>query len=234
VFVTAVTRLGIGLLLVPLLVTPVASADSPLRVIVTGDSMMEPLDRLLEPPVEEVGGRLISDPRPGTGILSPFTFDWQKHARRQVKRYRPQLTVMFIGPNDSNRVRTDDGREVACCRRAWIDEYAQRVERMMRTYRRESRGWIYWLTLPTPVEPHDAPFAAINLAIAEAADAVGSHARAVDTVPVISPGNKFRRRIRYRGRMVRVRDRDGVHLTTAGSRIVMRLVRQTMRADGLL
>lgn len=196
--------------------------------------MMEPLDRLLAPPVKEAGGRLISDPRPGTGILSPSIFDWQKHARRQVKRHRPQLTVMFIGPNDSPRVRTDDGREVACCRRAWIDEYAQRVARMMRTYRRDSRAWIYWLTLPTPVEPHDERFAAINFAIAQAAEDVGSQARVVDTVPVISPGDKFRRRIRYRGRMVRVRDRDGVHLTTAGSRIVMRLVRRTMRADGLL
>lgn len=228
------TRFAIAVLLLGLLAVPAASADAKPRVLVTGDSMMQPLDRLLEPPVEEAGGRVFSDPRPGTGLLSPSIFDWQEHAHRQMKRRRPHLTVMFIGPNDSNRVRTDGGREVACCRRAWIDEYAERVARMMRTYRRRSRAWVYWLTLPTPVEPHAARFAAINYAIAQAAEDVGSHARAVDTVPVISPGNKFRRKIRYRGRMVRVRDRDGVHLTTAGSRIVMRLIRGTMRADGLL
>jgi hypothetical protein len=56
----------------------------------------------------------------------------------------------------------------------------------------------------------------------------------VDTVPTLSPGNRFRRKLRYRGRTVVARDGDGVHLTTAGSRIARDLVVRAMRADGLL
>ena len=54
----------------------------------------------------------------------------------------------------------------------------------------------------------------------------------VDTVPVLSPNNRFRRKLRYRGRSVVVRDGDGVHLTTAGARMARDLVVRAMRADG--
>lgn len=223
------------LLLAPALGAPASAAEAPpLRVLVTGDSLMQPLDRLLKPSVKRAGGRLFSDPRPGTGITNPITLDWLRHARRQARRRRPRATVMFIGANDSYELRAEDGRTVACCRRAWIDAYARRVGRMMRSYRRGSRAYVYWLTLPTPQEPHRRRFAAINFAIGQAAAAVGPGVSVVDTVPALSPGNRYRRRLRYRGRMVVVRDRDGVHLTTAGSRIAADLVRRAMRLDGLL
>ena len=214
---------------------PAHAADTPrARVLVTGDSMMQPLDEMLEPRVEREAGRLISDPRPGTGVASRSPLDWVGHAKRQMRRHRPRATVMLIGPNDSGALRTSDGREVRCCRRAWIDAYAQRVAKLMRIFQRDGRAYVYWLTLPTPVEPHRDRFIAINIAIEQAAAEVAGQARVVDTVPVLSPGNEFRRRIRYRGRTVVVRDRDGVHLTNAGSRIAARLVQRAMRADGLL
>jgi hypothetical protein len=56
----------------------------------------------------------------------------------------------------------------------------------------------------------------------------------VDTIPALSPGNRYRRRVRYRGKTVVVRGRDGVHLTTAGARIARDLVVRAMRADGVL
>jgi hypothetical protein len=216
------------------LALPARAADPPLRVLVTGDSMMQPLDEILRKPVKRAGGRVVSDPRPGTGLSNRIAFDWQRHAKRQMRRHRPRATVMLIGPNDSYAMRGADGREVSCCRRAWIDAYAERAARMMRTYRRRGRAFVYWLTLPTPVEPHRQRFAAINIAIEQAAGEAGSRVRVVDLVPVLSPGNRFRRKLRYRGRRVVVRDRDGVHLTNAGSRIASDAVRRAMRRDGLL
>ena len=87
------------------------------------------------------------------------------------------------------------GPRVACCRRAWIDAYADRVERMMRTYMRRKRRPVYWLTLPAPRQPERrTQFLAINYAIAQAARKAGGKAHVVDTVPVLSPNNEFHRK----------------------------------------
>lgn len=222
-------------MLLLLLCLPAAVAEAGPRVLVTGDSMVQPLDELLAKPVKRVDGRVKRDPRPGTALTRPIVLDWEKHARKQAREHRPKATVMFIGAGDTEKLKSEDGPRVACCSRAWVDAYSERVARMMRSYMRKKRAYVYWLTLPAPrQQKHQKRFLAINFAIAQAAEEVGGKARAVDTVPVLSPGNDFRRKLRYRGKMVVVRDGDGIHLTTAGSKIARDIVVRAMRADGLL
>src|SRR5215212_2572067 len=181
-------------------------------------------------PVERAGGRALKDARPATAITRPLILDWVKHARRQVRKYRPRATVVFIGAGDTEPLPSAAGPQVACCRRAWIDAYAERVEQMMRTYTRRRRSQVYWLTLPAPRQrSRRQQFLAINYAIRQAARKAGAKAHVVDTVPVLSPNNEFRRTRRYHDKRVVVRDGDGVHLTTAGSRMVRDLVVGTMR-----
>ena len=228
-------RLAPGLVAAALLLLAAAPADARLRVLTTGDSLVQPLDDLMVKPVERAGGRALKDPRPATAITRPLILDWVKHARKQVRKYRPSATVVFIGAGDTEPLPSAGGPLVACCRRAWIDAYADRVERMMRTYMRRERHHVYWLTLPAPRQESRRPqFLAINYAIRQAARKAGPNAHVVDTVPVLSPRNRFRRKRRYHGRRVVVRDGDGVHLTTAGSRMVRDLVARTMRRDGVL
>jgi hypothetical protein len=107
---------------------------------------------------------------------------------------------------------------------------------MMRHYARDGAGFVYWLTLPTPrPETQARRMAGVNLALEQAAAAANrERVRLVDTIPALSPGNEYRRKVRYRGRTVVVRGRDGVHLTTAGARIARDLVVRAMRADGVL
>ena len=221
------------LVLVALAVPPTASAAP--RVLATGDSMVQPLDKLLVPPVERAGGRVKRDAHPGTNLTRPLVFDWVRHARRQVKRDRPHATVMFIGANDFEPLKAEDGREVDCCGRSWIAAYARRVGQLMSIYRRDGRAKVYWLTHPAPRKPdHARRVAAINAAIAQAGEEAAEGVKVVDTVPALSPGYRFKRRIRYKGRLVVVRDGDGVHLTTAGAKIARDLVLRAMRRDGLL
>lgn len=224
------------LLLIAVLALPPSVAAAP-RVLATGDSMVQPLDRQLVRPVKRASGRVIRDARPGTGITKPLELDWVRHARRQAKRHRPRATVVFIGANDAEELDAGDGGpKVACCRRAWIDAYAERVRRMMRSYTRSGASYVYWLTLPTPRSDTQARrMAAVNLATAQAAASANrQRVRVVDTIPALSPGNRYRRRVRYRGRTVVVRGEDGVHLTDAGARIARDLVVRAMRDDNLL
>ena len=83
--------------------------------------------------------------------------DWVKHARKQVRKYRPHVTVVFIGAGDTEPLSSSGGPQVACCHRAWIDAYADRVESMMRTYMRGQRRDVYWLTLPAPRQREPPP-----------------------------------------------------------------------------
>ena len=227
----ALALLVVVVLLAP---APVAAGAEP-RVLVTGDSLVQPLDDLMVRPVERVGGRVTKDSHPGSGLTRPLVLNWLRHARRQVRNHRPHATVVFFGATDTGPLPTAGGPQVACCRRAWIDSYAERVERMMRTYMRRKRHHVYWLTLPAPRErARGQVFLAINYAIAQAARKAGAKAHVVDTVPVFSPDNRFHRRVRYHGRSIVARDDDGIHLTTAGSRAVRDLVVRAMRADGVL
>ena len=223
------------LVAVVLLLGSTATAEAAPRVLVTGDSLVQPLDDLMVRPVERAGGRTIRDPRPGTGLTTPLVLDWVKHARRQVRNHRPHATVVFIGAGDTEPLTIAGGPRVACCQRAWIDAYADRVEQMMRAYMRRKRRPVYWLTLPMPrQESRRQQFLAINYAIAQAARKAGSKAHVIDTVPTLSPGNRFHRRLRYRGESVVVRHSDGVHLTTDGARMARDLVVRAMRSDGVL
>jgi hypothetical protein len=211
------------------------SEAAPVRVLVTGDSLVQPLDQLMVRPVARRGGRVIRDPRPGSGITRPLVLDWVKHARRQVRKRRPQATVVFIGAGDTEPLTSASGPRVGCCRRGWIDAYADRVERMMRTYMRNKRRPVYWLTLPAPRQrERRRQFLAINYAIEQAARKAGEKAHVVDTVPALSPSNEFHRKVRYRGRSVVVRDGDGVHMTAAGARIARDLVVRAMRRGGVI
>ena len=205
-------------------------------MLVTGDSLVQPLDDLMVRPVERAGGRAIRDPRPGTGLTTPLVLDWVKHARHQVRKHRPHATVVFIGAGDTEPLTTAGGPRVACCQRAWIDAYADRVEQMMRTYMRRKRR--------PRVLAHAADAAPGRAAASSSSRSTtrsprprarrASKAHVVDTVPALSPGNRFQRKLRYRGESVVVRDGDGVHLTTDGARIARDLVVRAMRSDGVL
>jgi hypothetical protein len=120
-----------------------AGPDGRLRVLATGDSMIQIVDSYLKQRLD--GARVRSDAQVSTGISKPWLLDWRAYSRRQARRLRPDVTVMFIGANDGFAM-----GGIACCGRPWIAEYARRARRMMRTYARDGRARVYWLLLPLP------------------------------------------------------------------------------------
>ena len=90
---------------------------------------------------------------------------------------------------------------------------------MMRSYGRQGRGRVIWLTLPAPRPGnHDLPFAAVNRAILGAA--AGMSGVTVLRLDQLLTPSGYRDVIRYRGRDVRVREPDGIHLNISGTAIV--------------
>jgi len=215
---------------------PAFVRDGHLRVLATGDSMIQIIDSFLKQRLERRRATSVrSDARISTGLSKPFMLDWVKKAREQARSVHPDVTVMFIGANDGFPMKTPAGASVACCNAGWVAEYARRTESMMRSYRRGGRSYVYWMTLPTPRRGDFARvYRAVNRAIKRAAKRVGRGARVIDLVPVFTPGGRFRQYVRFRGKRVNARQGDGVHLSTAGASIATTLLIDRLRTDRAL
>jgi hypothetical protein len=192
-----------------------------LRLLATGDSMIQVVDGFLEDRLAPHGVRVAGDARISTGISKPFMLDWVAHARRQALGRRPDVTVVFIGANDGFPI-----GGVQCCSRAWVRGYARRVRRMMAAYERGGTSRVYWLTLPTPSRPQfRRVFRAVNAALRLAAPALRGTGRLIDLGRVFTPGGRFQ---------ARYRQDDGVHLNLTGARIAARVIARFLRRDGVV
>jgi lysophospholipase L1-like esterase len=194
-------------------------------LLVTGDSMSQPLDQDLAQTLSPQGVHVVRDPHIGTGISTTFLVDWGKLATHQVRQYHPDAVVVFIGANDGYSMPGAGGKRVNCCGPTWAAIYAGRVRQMMNTYRQDGVARVYWLTLPTPRDSARAKVSlVVNAAINVAAQPWRDQVRIVDTVPVFTPGNKYRDSMTINGQPTIVRLSDGIHLNDAGSALAEKLV----------
>ncbi|HWC25239.1 MAG TPA: hypothetical protein VG474_01525 [Solirubrobacteraceae bacterium] len=201
----------------------VRAAAPPPTVLATGDSTMQGIDTFL---ADELGdaAKVHSDIRPGTGIAKPFG-PWATLARTQTRRLRQAATVASLGIVDRFPLTTGETR-LECCGPGWIAEYARRLRAMMQTYRRGGHARVLWLTLPLPQGPRDLADA-VNLAVVHAARGlVGVGVLRLDLV--FTPEG-FREVMPYRGRLVDVREEDGIHLNITGTAIAAKLVAEALR-----
>jgi lysophospholipase L1-like esterase len=195
-----------------------------LRVLATGDSMIQIIDSYLKARLPNATVR--SDARISTGISKPFMLDWVGLAKRQAASVRPDVTIMFIGANDGFPIGS-----ASCCGSDWIAAYAKRAETMMRAYLRDGRGHVYWLLLPPSGKPaFQRVFVAVNAALRQAAKAVGRGVELIDDGAVVAPDGHFSMTLNGKT----VRQDDEVHLSTYGASVVANLIIGAMRRDGLV
>jgi lysophospholipase L1-like esterase len=194
-------------------------------MLVTGDSMSEPLDQDLAQTLAPDGVTVTRDPHIGTGISTTVLVDWGKLSAHQVRQLHPEAVVVFIGANDGYSMPGPGGRQISCCGAEWAAIYADRVRQMMNTYRQGGAAHIYWLTLPTPRDPLRAKIArVVNAAIEVAAEPWRDQVTIIDTVPVFTPGERYRDSMTVNGSPTIVRQSDGIHLNNAGSSLAAKLV----------
>jgi lysophospholipase L1-like esterase len=194
-------------------------------LLVTGDSMSQPLDQDLAQSLDPQGVKVTRDPHLGSGISNPVVVDWGRLSLHQVRQYHPQTVVVFIGANDSYSMPGPGGKQVNCCSAEWAAIYAQRARQMMNTYRQGGAAHVYWLTLPTPRDSLRAKIAkVVNAAIEVAGQPWRDQVTIVDTVPVFTPGERYRDSMPINGKPTIVRQADGIHLNDAGSTLAAKLV----------
>ena len=201
-------------------------------LLVTGDSMSQPLDADLARTLAPHGVKVIRDPHIGTGISKSILVDWGRLSTTQVQQDHPDAIVVFIGANDGFSMPGPAGKNVDCCSAEWTAIYATRVRRMMDTYRQNGAARVYWLTLPTPREAARQQIAqVVNAAITVAAEPYAAQVRVIDTVPIFTPGGRYRDEMPIAGQPTIVRQSDGIHLNDAGSALAEKLVLARLDQD---
>ncbi len=201
-------------------------------LLVTGDSMAEPLDFDLAQKLAPKGVHVIPEAHLGTGISETVNVNWAKLSAYQVKQDHPEAVVVFIGANDGYPMPGPDGKEVECCSAEWAAIYANRVRQIGNTYRQNGAARVYWITLPTPRATANQEIArVVNAAIPVALAPWAAQVRVIDSVPIFTPGNVYRDSMSIAGVPTIVRRSDGIHLNEAGSSLLATDVLATMSRD---
>jgi lysophospholipase L1-like esterase len=194
-------------------------------LLVTGDSMSEPLDDDLARALDPKGVHVVEEPHLGTGISTTFIVNWGALAVTQVKRYHPDAVVIFIGADDGFPMAGPGGREIECCGAEWAAIYANRARQMADTYRQGGAARVYWITLPTPREAARQQIArVVNAAVEVAAEPWAEQVHIIDSVPTFTPGGVYRDAMPVEGKQTIVRQADGIHLNDAGSSLLAGIV----------
>jgi lysophospholipase L1-like esterase len=201
-------------------------------LLVTGDSLARPLDTELARRLAGEEVKVVRDPHVGTGVSKSGFVDWGKLSTRQVKKERPDATVVFIGANEGFPLPGPRGRKEECCGPGWAAAYAFRVRRMMNIYRRRGSARVYYLTLPLPRDgARQRIVRTVNAAIEVASEPYRAHVRVLDMERTFTPGGRYRHTLPVEGRERVVREPDGIHLNGTGADIAAAKVLASIRRD---
>jgi hypothetical protein len=200
-------------------------------LLVTGDSMSTPLDAEIGRLLAGHDVRVIREPHLGTGISKSFLVDWGQLSSRQVARDHPDAVVVFIGANEGFPMPGPDGRPVGCCGPDWASVYANRVRRMIDTYRQNGRARIYWIGLPAPrSRARQRISRVVNAAVDVATQPWRRQTRVIDTNAMFTP-NGYRDAMDVNGTPSIVRAPDGIHLNEQGSKLLATSVLEQVRQN---
>lgn len=205
----------------------------PMRLLVTGDSMVERLGPILINSIDD-DGRVKGDVdiNYGSGLVRLDYFDWLGHAA-ELARTPADVTVFMVGGNDGQSIASSGGH-LQTGTAAWRDEYAQRARGVMETLAADGRR-IYWVGMPMPRSAKMRPmFESLNTAVRTAAAAYPL-VTFVDIWADFSPDGRYTDYLPDgSGRPVKVRARDGIHLSKEGAEMVAGTIRRLIRKEWVI
>lgn len=192
----------------------------PLRVWFGGDSMAAELsDGFGRLTASDSRIDLRTDAQVSTGLARADVFDWAAHLHEQLATHDPDVVILVFGANDDQSLETADGF-VALGTDAWKKEYRRRVATMLDVAGVTGRT-VVWVGLPEVVPDRLNAAKEVMNAVAKEEVATREHAVYVDPGEVLELDGRFATYLPTPdGRGVKVRLKDGVHVTTDGANLV--------------
>ncbi len=211
---------------------PRITADRPLRLLVTGDSLSE----YFGPDLVDLAGsngmvRGSVDIHYGTGLVRPDFVDWSLVAKQQAENYHPDAVVVLLGGNDAQNMVLANGQIVYQGTKQWLQEYRRRARICMRTWLEGGVRRVYWLAMP-PARSSSmaATDLQIDLALRQAAAGIPG-AEYVDILPLVTDHGAYADALQVGGQWMYVREADGIHLSRGGAQRVAATVLAIVRKE---
>ncbi len=208
------------------------------RALLLGDSnIYGSLGIELERALAELGFEVERFGKSASGLAKPSFFDWRREGPALASRFDPHVVIMLFGGNDGQGLEPTDaaGERVAWKDEArWSVHYLQRVRELLDGLRGPRRQ--VFLLSPTN---RRAPSAAAKVKRIMRLQREAARERGdvtwIDTFTLSSDpaGRYLALGTDGRGRKVRFRRSDGVHLTRAGGADLSRRLVPALLSEGL-
>lgn len=204
------------------------------RVMVIGSSMIVgALGRGIADSLAERGYETERRSKSASGLSRPDFYDWPKEVRDAMRSFEPDATVVMFGGNDAQGIWTrSDPKWIRFTESHWPAGYAARVAELADLLT-EGGQRLCWLGAPRMgIGSLDDRMQLLNALYAQQM-AIRPNGKFIPTAPALADDRgRYARSLRIDGDMVEVRTHDGVHVTMAGARRVVRYV--TPKIDAFL
>jgi hypothetical protein len=198
----------------------VVPMDQPSKqVALVGDSMMAVgLAPVIRRNITlENGARLVRAYRSGTGLGRPDVFNWPAQYPQMIGAARPELVICAIGANDAQNFQVER-HVVAFGTPAWKQMYAERVRDFAKLLTRDG-AHVLWIGMPVMRESgFSRRMASINVLVKEVVAEFPQITWIDPNTYIAGSGGSFEQyRQDQRGKLVRLRADDGIHLSEEGA-----------------
>ncbi len=148
-----------------------------------------------------------------------------------VRNDKPHIAVIFLGIADRTGMRLANGRRLRVGAEGWREQYGARVDRITRMLRGQS-VMVYWIGLPIMrSEDWNEDVNEMNTLFRERVTANGGRFIDIYADTADETGEFVYRGPDVTGKVVRLRDGDGIDFTSAGYRKVAFYVERQLRRD---
>lgn len=201
------------------------TGQDPLRIAVVGDSLAAGVGYFAERVFRPFFVNVIKQGRISTGLSRPDYFDWQAQMCYIMQKARPDLTIVMLGENDQQSLRTPNGHvETVIGTPGFGPAYRARVTQFAKTATQDG-GHVIWIGLPNSSDKRRWPFVGFENQI------YLSVANQLPNVTYFDTWDAFAARdggytayYRNGNHVTLVRADDGVHFNSDGYTILMQQV----------
>ena len=209
------------------------SGNEKIQIALVGDSMMAVglapvLRRAL---AKEDNMNVIRAYRSGTGLGRPDVFNWMEEYPKMRGVHKPHIIICAIGANDAQGFQIDK-TVYAFGTPQWNAVYAERVRNFLNLLGQDGAR-IIWLGMPAMREPN---FSKRMMAVSALTKSVVTEYPQVTWLDpnlfLNDAGNGFTQfRFNQKGKMIRLRGDDGIHLSDDGAAFLVPSILSWMQAQ---
>lgn len=186
--------------------------NAPRKILLVGDSFAVGLGLTLPQSLGQASPiALSSRGKVSSGLNSPHFYDWEQALTEFLNTEKPDALVVMLGGNDAK-----NGRGTP----QWADDFTAKAKRFLDIAGAHGVK-IYWVGLPPMREKAYSQRAWTTNEAMRAACGRAASCRFIDSWDLFADASgRFCAKKSISGKAVSLRGKDGVHFTTAGSRLL--------------